>query len=315
MYGVEIQANIVQMLLDGNIKHYVSYLANFTVLLIIILLAMLLPYFFSLRIAFIAYTAVLIVYIAGALILFSFGHILTLAYPVIAIAVIAIYRLIYNYFIKAVHVAELQSKLLKSENELLQSQVSVMLSQIRPHFLFNSLVTIQELCLIDAQEASETVAEFSKYLRHNIDSLSDKEPVTFEKELQHVQLYLSIEKKRFGEKLNIVNDISVSDFYIPALTLQPIVENAVRHGLTTRWEGGTITISTVEINGDVIITVHDDGVGFDTKTIGKNSTGIRNVQSRLDAMCNGVLEIVSEIGTGTTATIKIPIKKVEKCTL
>jgi LytS/YehU family sensor histidine kinase len=170
------------------------------------------------------------------------------------------------------------------------------------------LVTIQELCLIDAQVASDTVAEFSQYLRHNIDSLSDKNPVPFEKELQHVVLYLSIEKKRFGEKLKIINDISYVDFHIPALTLQPIVENAVRHGLTARWEGGTLTMRTEELNGTIIITVSDNGVGFDINTIGGNSTGIKNVQSRLAALCNGSLEIDSKVGEGTTATIKIPIR-------
>ena len=311
MYGVEIQANIVQMLLDGNIKHYLSDLANFALLLVIILLAMFLRYFFNLRATLIIYAAILLLYIGGSLIIFSFGHIPTLAYPIIALSIIVIYQLLYSYAIKTVRVAELQSELMKSENELLQSQVSVMLSQIRPHFLFNSLVTIQELCLIDAQEASDTVAEFSQYLRHNIDSLSDKKPVPFEKELQHVRLYLSIEKKRFGEKLKIINNISTIDFHIPALTLQPIVENAVRHGLTARWEGGTLTIRTEEINGTILIIVHDDGVGFDINAIGGNSIGIKNVQSRLAALCNGSLEIDSKVGSGTTAIIKIPIRMVE----
>ena len=93
--------------------------------------------------------------------------------------------------------------------------------------------------------------------------------------------------------------------------MQPIVENAVRHGITTRWEGGTVTICTEEVNDTIIVTVNDDGVGFNTKDIGKNSTGIRNVQSRLAAMCNGTLEVESKVGLGTTATITIPIKRVE----
>jgi LytS/YehU family sensor histidine kinase len=197
---------------------------------------------------------------------------------------------------------------LQSENELLENQVSVMLSQIRPHFLYNTLVTIQELCLIDAQVASETAAEFSRYLRHNIDSLSSRKPIHFEKELGHIEAYLSIEKKRFEERLNVVYDISVRDFFLPALTLQPLVENAVRHGLITRWQGGTITISTKEQDGNIIVTITDDGVGFDTNAIGENSTGIRNVRARLAAICGGTLDIKSENGAGTTSTVTIPIR-------
>ena len=102
-------------------------------------------------------------------------------------------------------------KITELENELLQNQISVMLSQIRPHFLYNSLVTIQELCLIDPEMASEAVREFSNYLRVNMDSLSIKHPVPFENELRHLETYLFLEKKRFGDKLNIVYDIFTRD--------------------------------------------------------------------------------------------------------
>jgi len=306
MYGVEIQANIVQMLLDGNLKNYASRIVNFIILLSLILLAMFIAHFLSLRAVLIAYIGILLSYFAITQLIFNIGWSVTLAYPLVALLVIIAYQLIYGSTVNAIQVAELKSKLLQKENELMQNQVSVMLSQIRPHFLFNSLIAIQELCLTDAQSASETVTEFSKYLRHNIDSLSDSKPVLFEKELMHVEAYLSIEKKRFEEKLNVVYDISVRDFFIPALTLQPLVENAVRHGLTTRWQGGTVTISTKEIDGNIVISVTDDGVGFDTKTISENSTGIRNVRSRIATVCGGTLDIESKIGMGTTSIITIP---------
>jgi len=194
------------------------------------------------------------------------------------------------------------------ENELLQSQISIMLSQIQPHFLYNSLAAIRELCRIDPEAAYEAVDEFSTYLRGNLDSLLIKKPIPFEKELSHVKTYLSLEKKRFGDKLNIVYDIGTNNFFIPALTLQPIVENAVRHGVTKREEGGTVTIRTEDNGIEAVITVTDDGVGFDLKRTKDEHlrVGIENVSSRLATMCGGTINIHSEPGAGTIAVITIP---------
>ena len=209
-----------------------------------------------------------------------------------------------------------QEKINELENELLQNHISIMLSQIRPHFLYNALVAIQELCLIDPETASEAVGEFSNYLRGNLDSLSIKSAIPFEKELRHVETYLSLEKKRFGEKLSVVYDIGARNFYIPALTLQPIVENAVRHGVTKRESGGSVTISTREAGNSAIITVTDDGVGFDSNSnLMKDErkservhVGIENVRSRLISMCGGTLSVQSKPDAGTTAVMTIPIR-------
>ena len=203
-----------------------------------------------------------------------------------------------------------QEKIYKLENELLQNQISIMLSQIRPHFLYNALVAIQELCLIDPETASDAVADFSMYLRGNMDSLAIKDPIPFEKELHHVETYLSLEKKRFGDRLSIAYDIKSRDFLLPVLTLQPIVENAVRHGVTMREEGGSVTVSTHETKRGAVITVKDDGVGFNSRRVPKNGershVGIENVRSRLVSMCGGSLAIQSKPTIGTTAVITIP---------
>jgi len=152
----------------------------------------------------------------------------------------------------------------QQEHELTQSRQAVMISQIQPHFLYNSLAAIQQLCTIDPRAAEETVVEFAEYLRGNLDSLSINKPIPFEKELRHVEIYLKIEKKRFGEKLNVVYDIKAKDFQLPALTLQPVVENAVRCGITKKENGGTVTIKTEEMENKIVIKVTDDGVGFDS---------------------------------------------------
>jgi len=202
-----------------------------------------------------------------------------------------------------------QEQIVELENELLQSQISIMLSQIQPHFIYNSLNAIKGLCLIDPEMACETIDEFSNYLRGNLDSLSINKPVIFERELRHVKLYLSLEKKRFEDKINVVYDIGVDNFLIPALALQPIVENAVRHGVTKREEGGTVIIRTEETDTDVIISVIDNGIGFKSsgsETDERIHVGIANVEKRLMAMCNGRLSIDSEYGVGTNAIITIP---------
>jgi len=216
------------------------------------------------------------------------------------------------YIYHANHAKILQKK----ELELTQGRISVMLSQIRPHFLYNSLSAIRELCLIDPQVASQTVDEFAMYLRGNLDSLSITKPIPLDRELEHVETYLALEKKRFGDKLHIVHDITARDFLLPALTLQPLVENAVRHGVTKRTMGGTVTISTVETETDYVAVVSDNGIGFDPReTIqdGRNHVGIDNIRSRLASMCGGTLTIQSEPGIGTTAVIAIPKGIVDTC--
>jgi sensor histidine kinase YesM len=205
-----------------------------------------------------------------------------------------------------------QAKLLKDrELELTESRMAIMMSQIQPHFLYNSLVVIRHLCRENPKLAEETVVEFAQYLRGNLDSLALKNPIPFEQELQHTQMYLAIEQKRFGYKLKVIYDIRFKDFSLPALTLQPIAENAVQYGVTKKEHGGTVTVTSEEVNGKAVITVIDDGVGFITgqpAQDGRSHVGIENVRSRLAALCGGTLDIKSKPGEGTTAVITIPLK-------
>lgn len=126
---------------------------------------------------------------------------------------------------------EQNQNLARKEKEAADLRISIMLSQIAPHFIYNTLTSIQQMCENDPKQAEETVGEFAEYLRGNLDSLGNREPVPFERELNHVKSYLAIEKKRFGSRVNVEYDIQDDEFLIPALTLQPMVENAVKHGL------------------------------------------------------------------------------------
>ncbi len=200
------------------------------------------------------------------------------------------------------------------EMELTESRIAVMLGQIQPHFLFNSLTAIAKLCDGHPQ-AQQALITFSEYLRMNMDSLTQKTPVPFEKELEHTRQYLWLEQLRFGDRLQVVYDIQTDLFMLPVLTLQPIVENAVRYGVTKKRSGGTVTIRTEEDARGIRITVTDDGAGFDpmaTANDGRSHTGISGVKNRLEALCGGQLTLQSEMGKGTTVIIEIPKEKGSK---
>ncbi|WP_066684390.1 histidine kinase [Christensenella intestinihominis] len=203
-----------------------------------------------------------------------------------------------------------QTRLLKEkELELAESRIDIMLSQIQPHFLYNSLTAIRELCMRDPEEAWEAIGTFSSYLRGNIDSLTQERMILFRKELEHVKAYLSLEEKRLGEKLRVVFRIEAEDFMLPALTLQPVVENAVRYGIEGRKNGGTVTIETFRKEDGVHIVVTDDGPGFEPgkpKQDGRGHVGLANVGGRLASVCGGSLEIKSGPGAGTGVTIIVP---------
>lgn len=203
---------------------------------------------------------------------------------------------------------EYEIVLQKKENELMELRIAIMLSQIQPHFLFNVLTGIRKLCETNPRQAKESIENFSRFLRANMNSLTAQRPIPFSKELEHTKAYLLLEQQRFGEKLNVVFQIEDADFFLPTLTLQPIAENAVRHGLMKREEGGTVTIASHEEEDRFVITVSDDGVGFSPENRQADGVhiGIENVRNRLKTLCGGELFIESQPEKGTTVTILIP---------
>ena len=188
-------------------------------------------------------------------------------------------------------------------------RVQLMLSQIKPHFLYNALGTIEGLCITNPAEARAATVKFAQYLRGNMDSLSQRAAIPFERELAHTKLYLELEKLRFEDDLTVKYDIACADSEIPTLTLEPIVENAVRHGVRKNPDGrGTVTIATRETEERYEVTVTDDGPGFDPGALlgdGESHVGLRNVRERLGAQ-GGWLDIRSEPGKGARASIILP---------
>lgn len=221
------------------------------------------------------------------------------------------------YFEKISRIFNTALKTAEVERELEIANTSLMISQIQPHFLYNALNTIKYLIKRDPKSAEKAVISFSRYLRGNMESITQKSPIPFIDELEHTKHYCDIELLRFGDKLNIIYDTPVTNFSLPALSVQPIVENAIKHGVTKKTDGGTVTITTSEDDRNFIIKIQDDGVGFDVQNPDLKPSeahahiGVNNVRERLANMVNAEFIIESQIDVGTCVIIKIPKKEVE----
>lgn len=206
----------------------------------------------------------------------------------------------------------------KLEMEVVKSQIAVMMSQIQPHFLYNTISGIQVLCTHEPKKAGEALNKFGRFLRANMDSLSTTDRIPFKQEMEHVKDFVYLQQMRLEERLKVNYNIQVEDFTIPALTMQPLVENAIHHGISGKAEGGTVTISTVRGDHQIQIEIVDDGVGFDVAayeleikrqkkgTLPMSHVGIENIRTRIELQFQGVVTIQSEPGQGTKVKIIIP---------
>ena len=229
-----------------------------------------------------------------------------------AVAVIMVLRLIPHNINEAARAKELELEKRTLNAELAESRISTMMSQIRPHFIYNTLGSIEQLCKLDPQKAQELVHNFAKYLRGNFGELDNPRPILMSQEMEHVHHYVSIENLRFPD-MTFTFEMNTEDFRIPALTIQPIVENAIKHGLMKLPKGGTVRVVSYATDSDFCISIVDDGVGFDTgaHSEDRHHVGIRNIRERLKVMVNGTLEIESAVGEGTRVLIKIPKERRE----
>ena len=223
------------------------------------------------------------------------------------VAMVVVLKVIPNGINALSKAKELETEKIVLNAKLTESRISTMMSQIRPHFIYNTLGSIEQLCIIDPSKAGELVHNFAKYLRGNFGELDNPKPILMSQEMEHVRHYISIENVRFPD-MTFSFEMNSDDFHIPALTIQPIVENAIKHGLMKLSKGGTIRVVSYETESHYCVSVEDDGVGFDTDVLldERKHVGIRNIRGRLKAMVNGTLEIESRVGIGTTVLIKIP---------
>ena len=223
------------------------------------------------------------------------------------VAMVVVLRIIPHSINAITKAKELETEKLLLDAQLAESRVSTMISQIRPHFIYNTLGSIEQLCEIDPPKAGELVHDFAKYLRGNFGELDNPKPILMSQEMEHVHHYINIENVRFPD-MTFSFEMNSNDFLIPALTIQPIVENAIKHGLMKLQKGGTVRVVSYETETHYCVLVEDNGVGFDTSVLldERKHVGIRNIRGRLKAMVNGTLEIESKIGVGTKVLIKIP---------
>ncbi|MCR5784726.1 MAG: histidine kinase [Eubacterium sp.] len=201
----------------------------------------------------------------------------------------------------------------KLENELKQNKIAMMLSQIQPHFMNNAIASVQMLCKEDPDKAYEALGHFAKFLRGNMNSITSSDLVSYENELDYVKNYVYLQQLRYEDDLKVIYKTEFDNFFIPALSVQPLVENAIRYGVAKKPGVGTVIIHSWKETSGVYICVEDDGVGFDESQLLNDDSythrfhvGTTNVRNRLKAQCGGTLTVESVLGEGTKATIFLP---------
>lgn len=214
---------------------------------------------------------------------------------------------------------------LKQQAVQKELQLQVTLSQLQPHFVFNALGAIRIMIHTDAETAYDMLYDFSGFLRACINNLRNPNMIPFSKELKQIKNYLNIEKKRFNERIQVIYEIETEEFDIPPLTVEPLVVNAVYHGLRKGKDRGTVTLRTYREEEHVVVHVIDDGVGFDTKVwerdhplreqdelSGASYMGLENIRSRLISQAGAEMLMDSSPTTGTVITVRIPVRAEER---
>ena len=195
---------------------------------------------------------------------------------------------------------------LRNQREIARQRANVMILQMRPHFIYNTLMCIYSLCNHDPQKARQVTLDFTNYLRKNFNAVASGDPIPFSRELEHTRAYLAVEQADHEELLLVEYDTPFLNFRLPPLTLQPIVENAVKHGLSSYSGPLRISIRTRRTEAGAEVTVEDTGSGFDLSDESKPHTTLNNIRQRLEMMCGGSITITPRDGGGTVVTVTIP---------
>ena len=201
------------------------------------------------------------------------------------------------------------------KDKIMATEMSFLQAQIKPHFLYNALDAIANVCEKDGKKAGRLIIDLAIYLRGSLKFNHLDKMVMIEKELEFVDTYFNIEQARFGEKIQLIKEIEIPlDFQMPVLILQPLVENAVRHGISKKPGGGTVYLRMKQTNEGIYIEIEDDGVGIDGEKLAMllneekidQSVGLLNIHHRLLRLYGRGLDISSEVGRGTCIRIIIP---------
>lgn len=193
-----------------------------------------------------------------------------------------------------------------NQQEIAIQRANIMVLQMRPHFIYNTMTSIYCLCDQDPKLARQVVMDFTTYLRKNFTAIASSTPIPFSSELEHIRAYLAVEKALYEDSLFVDYDTPHICFRLPPLTLQPIVENAVKHGRDPYAGPFHISIRTRKTDSGSEIVIEDDGRGFDPSDDGEPHIALENIRERLDIMCGGHLTIIPGDNGGTVVTIMVP---------
>ena len=195
---------------------------------------------------------------------------------------------------------------MSQQREIAHQRASIMVLQMRPHFIYNAMTSIYYLCAKDAKKAQQVTLDFTAYLRKNFTAIASESTVPFSDELEHTRAYLAVEQVQFEDGLLVDYDTPHKEFRLPPLTLQPIVENAVKHGMDPEYAPLRISIRTRLTDSGSEITVEDNGPGFAPADDCEPHIALENIRQRLEMMCNGKMTIRPQDGGGTVVTVTIP---------
>ena len=229
-------------------------------------------------------------------------------YPFVEISYVlsalAMYSLILSDQIEQDH--RQQQEIVRQQREIAHQRASVMVLQMRPHFIYNTLMSIHSLCRLNPRKAEQITMDFTNYLRRNFNAVASENTVPFSTELEHTRAYLAVEQAQFDDMLIVEWDTPYTQFRLPPLTLQPIVENAIKHGMDPDSEPLHISVRTRHTDSGTEIIVDDSGPGFDPSDESKPHTTLKNIQQRLEMMCRGKMRIMPRNEGGTTVIVTIP---------
>jgi len=199
-----------------------------------------------------------------------------------------------------------QREIIRQQQIIANQHASVAVLQMRPHFIYNTLMAIYSLCNQDPQKSRQVTLDFTNYLRKNFNAVASDSAIPFTTELEHTHAYLAVEQAQYEDMLVVEYDTPFTRFRLPPLTLQPIVENAVKHGMNPYVGALHISVRTRHTDAGTVITVEDNGSGFDPYDESKPQPTLANIRQRLEMMCGGTLEIISRESGGTKVTIRVP---------
>ena len=245
------------------------------------------------RIAFLLYFAVPLIYMLIQM--FSYGLLLIVFGTSLAVLYMFIFLL-----------TEQVERSFRQQQQIAHQRASIMVLQMRPHFIYNTMMSIYYLCKQDPDLAQQVTLDFTTYLRKIFTAIASEELIPFSEELEHTRAYLAVEQAQFNDTLFIDYNTSYVDFRVPPLTLQPIVENAVKHGMDPDSEPLHIVIRTSRTDSGSEIVVENTGADFEPADDSEPHIALNNIRQRLEMMCHGKMTITPREGGGTVVRVTIP---------